>query len=391
MSDDLDRRHLFSKIKRLVVKVGTNILADTSCRLDSEKIESIAAQISALKKSGKEVVLVSSGAITAGMGALGMKCRPRTIPEEQAAAAVGQGLMMSCYTEIFRRFGIKTAQILLTQGDLRDRKRYLNARNTMMALLRKGVVPIVNENDTVAVDELVFGDRFGDNDILSALVAILSEGELLVMLTSVDGLFEGNKRLIEVVEKVTPEIESYARKEKSVFGKGGMGSKIKAAGIVTESGETAVIANGNEENVLGEIFSGSRTGTVFLPGKSRTGSRKRWIAYTLQPRGAVIIDDGAAGAIMNGKSLLPGGVVECAGSFAKGDAVAVKDRRGVEIARGLANYPAAEASMIKGVKTSEIAGILGQKPYDEVIHRDNMAVLTERLETAGPESRRRKS
>ncbi len=377
MSGNIERKPLLSSVKRLVVKVGTNVLADGGCRLVPGRIESIASQISLLKKEGRDVILVSSGAITAGMGALGMKCRPRTIPEEQAAAAVGQGLMMSYYTNSFEHRGINTAQVLLTQGDLRDRRRYLNARNTMMALLRKGVVPIVNENDTVAVDELVFGERFGDNDILSALVAILTESELLVMLTSVDGLFEGKNRLIGLVEKVTPEIEAYARKEKSVFGKGGMESKIKAARIVTDSGEIALIANGNTDNVLQDIFSGKQTGTVFLPNKSKTGARKRWIAYTLQPRGDLTIDPGAVRAIMGGRSLLPGGVAGSSGAFGKGDAVSVKDESGAEIARGLSNYSSEEVSKIKGMKTSRIVKILGQKPYDEIIHRDNMAVLAD--------------
>ncbi len=377
MNNEFVHKLLFSKVRRLVVKIGTNVLADGGCSLVTGRIESIAEQVSLLKKDGREVILVSSGAITAGMGALEMKCRPRTIPEEQAAAAVGQGLMMSHYTDCFRRRGINTAQVLLTQADLRDRKRYLNARNTMMTLLRKGVVPIVNENDTVAVDELVFGERFGDNDILSALVAILTESELLVMLTSVDGLFEGKNRIIGVVEKVTPQIEAYARKEKSVFGKGGMESKIKAARIVTDSGEIAVIANGNADNVLADILSGRPTGTVFLPGKSKTEARKRWIAYTLQPRGCLTIDPGAVKAILNGKSLLPGGVAGTAGEFCKGDAVSIKDKSGSEIARGLTNYSSGEVSEIKGVKTSMIVKILGQKPYDEIIHRDNMAVLAD--------------
>lgn len=374
MIDAKERKKLFSTKKRIVVKVGTNVLAEECAKLSSEMIESIAFQAASLVKQGKEICIVSSGAITAGMGALGMKCRPKTIPEEQAAAAVGQGLLMSRYTESFARFGIKSAQILLTQGDLRDRKRYLNARNTMMALFRRKVVPVVNENDTVAVDELVFGERFGDNDILSALVANLAGAGLLVMLTSVDGLYD-NDRIIEAVEKVTPEISSYAKSGGSIFGRGGMQSKLNAVKIVTDSGETAVIANGRKKNILMDIVSGKNTGTVFLPGEARTGARKRWIAYTLKPKGVLVIDKGAADAVISGKSLLPGGVVRCSGVFGKGDAVSVKDDSGNEIARGLANYSSGETERIMGVKTSEISKILGEKPYDEVIHRDNLTIL----------------
>ncbi len=368
-------KKIFGRARRIVVKIGTNVLTDADRRLDISRIDKISSQVSEIQKKGKQVILVSSGAITAGMGALGMKTRPRTIPHEQAAAAVGQGLMMSYYTDSFSRHGINTAQMLLTQGDLRDRKRYLNARNTMMELLRRGVVPVVNENDTVAVDELVFGDRFGDNDILSALVAILSQSDLLVMLTCVDGLMKDKNTLLNVVEKVTPEIESYARKEKSSFGKGGMETKIMAAKIVADSGETAVIANGMKENLLRNLFAGGEKCTVFLPGKTKTGSRKRWIAYTLQSRGSLVIDPGAVKAIMGGKSLLPGGIVGCRGVFKKGDSVSVSDKRGIEIARGLVNYSSGEAEKIIGAKSSEIEPILGQKPYEEIIHRDNMAVL----------------
>jgi glutamate 5-kinase len=375
MSADINRKELFRKVNRMVVKVGTNVIADNAAGIDRGKIESLSRQVGALKKEGREVIIVSSGAITAGIRALGMKSKPKTIPEEQAAAAVGQGIVMSCYSECFKLLGINTAQILLTQADLRDRKRYINARNTIMALLRKGVVPIVNENDTVAVDELVFGERFGDNDIISAMVAILSESRLLIMLTSVDGLFEGKDQVIDVVEKVTDKIKGYARTEKSVFGKGGMQSKIRAAKIMADSGEIAVIANGQKDSIVEDLLAGAVTGTVFLPNKHRTESRKRWIAYTLNSKGKLTIDKGAVNAIMKGKSLLPGGIISCRGDFQKGDAVTIEDNYGGEVARGLSNYSSAEVLKIKGIKTSEIENVLGKKPYDEIIHRDNMALL----------------
>ena len=370
----MERRQLFSKVKRLVVKVGTNVLTTDGGGLDRKRIENLCADVSELMDGKKEVVLVSSGAIAAGRAGLGLKVKPRTIPEEQAAAAVGQTRLMHLYSECFDRNGFCAGQVLLTQADLRDRKRYLNARNTILTLLRAGVIPVVNENDTVAVDELYFGNRFGDNDILSALVTNLIEAELLVILTDVDGLFS-NDELIGEVRKVSSAIESYAREEKSSFGKGGMASKIKAAKIVTESGEKVIIANGKMPRVLHKVLHGDNIGTLFLPAKERIGAKKRWIAFTLQPRGNLTVDEGAKKALKNGKSLLPSGIREMDGRFRTGDAVSVRDGVGMEFARGIINYTSEEVEKIIGVKSGKIESILGYKSYDEIIHRDNLVMV----------------
>ena len=373
-SEVMKRKQLFSGVRRLVVKVGTNVLTSQDGHLDREQIENLCVQISELVKSKREVVLVSSGAITAGTAALGLKQAPKTIPEEQAAAAVGQGRLMHIYNECLGKLGV--GQVLLTQVDLRDRRRYLNARNTILTLLHAGVIPIVNENDTVAVDELYFGSRFGDNDILSALVANLVEAQVLIMLTDVDGLlYEGDGKLIEMVEKVTPFLESHIRRKRSVFGRGGMISKIKAAKIVTESGEMVVIANGRLPGVLNRILTGESVGTLFLPREERIGGRKRWIAFALESRGILRIDRGAGEALGRGKSLLPGGIEAVEGKFGVGDAVGIRAGRGKEFARGLVNYSSEEVKRIMGVKTKEIESILGYKSYDEIIHRDNLVMM----------------
>jgi glutamate 5-kinase len=359
----------------MVIKVGTNVLTTEEGILDRKQIENLSADVSELVKANREVVLVSSGAITAGKASLGLKARPRTIPEEQAAAAIGQTRLMHLYSECFGRNGLCVGQVLLTQADLRDRRRYLNARNTILTLLRAGVVPIVNENDTVAVDEIYFGGRFGDNDTLSALVTNLIEAELLIILTDVDGLLS-EEGLIEEVRKVSPAVESYAKKTKGGFGKGGMASKIKASKILSESGEKVVIANGGVPQVLRSVLHGDNVGTLFLPGKERIAGKKRWIAFTLQARGNLTVDDGAKKALKTGKSLLPSGIKEMSGKFRTGDAVSIGDEGGGEFARGLINYSSEEVEKIIGVKSGEIETILGYKSYDEVIHRDNLVILS---------------
>ena len=359
----------------MVVKVGTNVLTTEEGDLDKRQIKNLSIDVSELVKAKREVVLVSSGAITAGKASLGLEAKPRTIPEEQAAAAIGQTRLMHLYDECFRRSGLCVGQVLLTQADLRDRRRYLNARNTIRTLLRARVIPVVNENDTVAVDELYFGDRFGDNDILSALVTNLVEAELLIILTDVDGLFSDDG-LVKEVRKVSPKVESYAKKTKSGFGKGGMPSKIRAAKIVTESGEKVIIANGRVPGVLGRILDGDNIGSLFMPGKERIGGKKRWIAFTLQTRGNLTVDEGAKKALKMGKSLLPSGMKKMDGKFRTGDAVSIKDGGGREFARGLINYSCEEVQKIIGVKSGEIEGILGYKSYDEVIHRDNLVILS---------------
>lgn len=365
---------MFSNVRKVVVKIGTNVLTTGAGGLDREQIQKLSGEISSLLERKLQVVLVSSGAIAAGKSVLGLKKTLRTIPEEQAAAAVGQGKLMQVYSECFGEMGICVGQVLLTQGDLRDRKRYLNARNTILTLLRNNVVPVINENDTVAVDELYFGERFGDNDTLAALVTNLVEAELLVVLTDVDGLMS-HKGLIGVVEKVTPEIESCARVLSEGRGKGGMKSKIRAARIVTESGEKVVVANGRTDRILQKVIEGDRTGTLFLPGEGRIAGKKRWIAFTLQPRGSLTVDNGAMEALKKGRSLLASGITDANESFRTGDAVRIQDKSGREFARGIINYSCQEVRKIIGMKSGEIKKILGYKPYDEVIHSDNLVIL----------------
>ena len=280
------RKEVFSDVRRIVVKVGTNVLTSRDGKIDRRQIRNLCNGISEIMGSKCEVVLVSSGAIVTGTSALGLKQKPGGIQEEQAAASVGQSRLMHIYNECFNKKNRIVGQVLLTQADLRDRKRYLNARNTIITLLNSGVIPVVNENDAVAVDELYFGNRFGDNDILSALVTNLIGAQLLIILTDVDGLLSGKDgKLIGTVEKITPSVEKHVKQKKSCFGKGGMLSKIRAARIVTGAGEKVVIANGSLPGVLRKILCGENIGTLFLPGKGKIAERKRWIAFTLEPRG----------------------------------------------------------------------------------------------------------
>ncbi len=365
---------------RVVVKVGTAVLSSPRGALSLAAVRRISSQIARVRKQGHDVVLVSSGAIGAGMSQLGLRERPRTIPLEQASAAVGQGLLMRAYGDAFRRFSLGVGQVLLTQADLRDRRRYINVRNTLSELLGRGIVPIVNENDTVAVDELAFGDRFGDNDTLSALVANLAEADLLVVLSDVDGFFApapGGKRvLVSRIERVTPEVEAQAGRSSSRAGKGGMVTKLKAARIVTSSGMAMVIANGKKTDILLKVLAGEKVGTFFAPVGERIGSRKRWIAFTLQPRGAIVVDGGARAAREKGnRSLLPSGIVRVSGKFETGDAVSIRSSRGREFARGLTNYSSAELDKIRGARTGAIVSILGYKYHDEAVHRDSLVIL----------------
>ncbi len=376
------RKELFSKVKRAVVKVGTNVISSPKGRLDPNAIEGIADGVSELRSSKIEVIIVSSGAIGAGMSLLKLKRRPSTIPGEQATAAIGQSHLMRFYEEAFGRRGHLIAQVLLTQADLRDRRRYLNSRNTLLQLLSYGAIPIVNENDTVAVDELHFGERFGDNDTLSALVTNLIQADLLIILSDVDGLYAkdprrgGSPRLIPEVRKITPEILEQAEGAGTPFSKGGMQTKLKAAKIVTSSGEMVVVANGGTPGVLRSLLEGEDLGTLFLPQGERRASRKRWIAHTLQPRGSIKVDDGAREALLSqGRSLLPSGVLGSEGDFELGDSVRVVDTKGREFARGITNYSSKELERIKGAKSSQIESVLGYKYHDEVIHRDNLVLL----------------
>ncbi len=372
----MNRKELIKDAKCVVIKIGTYVLtSDTG--LNRARISNIAEEIVELQKKNIKVIVVSSGAIGAGMKALGIKKHALTISKKQAVAAVGQNKLMHTYEDIFKRKGYHIAQILLTREDLKSRLRYLNIRNTIMELFKENVIPIVNENDTVATDEI----KFGDNDTLSALVANLLDADILIMLSNIDGLFtvdpEKSKRasLISEVDKIQSKIESYASDSKT--GVGGMLTKITAAKIGTQSGVTVIIANGLKRNILSGIMNGEKVGTIFFPkiDKRKTG-RKKWIAFARDIKGIIVVDEGAKQVLINkGKSLLSTGIVTSKGKYNVGDVVSIADAKDKEFARGLVNYSDKDVEEIKGKKTSEIQDVLGYKSYDEVIHRDNLVIL----------------
>ncbi len=348
---------------RLVVKLGTGVLTDSHKQPDPAQLEQVVAQLVALRKSGKEVVLVTSGAVGAGMGALGLEKRPAELAELQACDAVGQSRLMATYAELFARHGLLVAQVLLTHDDLEHHERHLNARNTLVTLLGRGVVPIINENDAVSFTEI----KFGDNDKLSALVASLLPADLLVILTTVDGVIENfgraNPQTISVVEKIDSVLEKLARGTDSDTAVGGMKSKIEAAKIAVRSGIPLVIASGKKKNVLAKILGGEDEGTLFVAEPKKLQGRKRWIAFFHHPRGALFVDDGAKRALREkGKSLLPPGVARCEGEFAAGDVVRICDLDGTEFARGIARFDSA------AVRARKL-------PKEELVHRDDLVIL----------------
>ena len=369
----------------MVVKVGSGVLSRGGIGLHRTVLADLAAALAGLLGQGLETILVSSGAILAGMEALGLPERPRDLPLKQAAAAVGQSHLMRAYEEAFQPHGRRVAQILLTREDLRHRGRYLNARNTLFTLLRLGAIPIINENDTVAVQEI----QFGDNDTLSALVANMAEADLLLILTDIEGLFSADPhrdtsaRLIPVVRPQDAVAAFCAEDTGSAASIGGMSSKVLAARRATAAGIPAIVASGLRPGVLNAAVAGEDVGTFFVPSKSRLQSRKRWLAFASLPRGGIMVDEGAKRALVSGgKSLLPSGVRLTRRSFRAGDVVSLVDTRDREFARGLSNYGRDEVEKIKGLRSSEIAAVLGQKPYDEVIHRDNLVILETLYESA---------
>ena len=371
------RQRLLGKAKRVVVKVGSAVLT-TAEGLNYPVLDALAAQISALREQGREVILVSSGAVAAGRRKLGLGSRAISLREKQAAAAVGQSSLMRAYEKIFEQLGHKVAQVLLTHDALSHRDRYLNVRNTLLTLLEWGLVPIINENDTVSVEEL----RFGDNDALGAMVTNLIEADLLVCLTDVAGLFTGNPSLdpnakqIYVVTRVGREVEEMAGQVVSGVGTGGMRSKVNAARMVAARGGCSVVAPGREPGVLTRLMSGEPLGTLFLGQETKLAGRKHWIAYTLRPKGYLVLDVGACRAIVGGgKSLLPSGVVEVRGKFGIGDPVHCLDADGRALAAGLVNYDAEAVRKIQGLKTSQIDEVLGFRDSDEIIHRDNLVLF----------------
>ncbi len=378
MNEKMTIRTEIPAARRLVIKVGSRLLAGKRGGVDSRFVGALVSEIAALREQGKEVLLVTSGAIAAGSREMGLKRRPGSLPDLQAAAAVGQTVLMHLYHQAFRRRNFRVGQVLLTREGLHHRDRHLNARHTLLALLGRKVIPIINENDTVAVDEI----RFGDNDQLAALVANLVQADLLVLLSDVDGLLAPASRsgpareVIGRVEKITPEVMGLVRGGPGEDSRGGMGSKLEAAGIVTRAGGQAVIANGTRPGILSEIARGEPVGTYFPTAFSRLRSRKCWIAFSCLKKGRLLIDAGARRALTErGKSLLASGVTGLEGTFRAGDMVSVAGPEGVEFARGLVNYSSREVEMIRGEQTGRIKSILGDKPYDEVIHRDNLLIL----------------
>ena len=367
-------------VRRMVVKVGSGLIMAERSGLDADRIQMIANEVAEAAARGIEVTLVSSGAIVAGMARLGLRERPRSIPETQAAAAVGQSALMQQYEIAFARHGRIVAQILLTQEDISARTRYLNAHNTLLTLLGHGVLPIVNENDSVAVEEI----KVGDNDNLSALVAHLVDADLLVLLTDVDGLYsadplrDATAQKLDTVEAVTSDVERMVWSEPGRVAVGGMVTKLQAAQKAAASGIPMVIASGREPGVLGRLLDGDTVGTYFPARADRLASRKRWIAFAVPPQGRVRVDAGAERALtQRGKSLLPSGVTDVEGEFEAGEVVAVctEGNDGKEFARGLVNFDADELRTIRRAKTADIPALLGYRSFDEVIHRDNLVVL----------------
>ena len=365
-------------LRRVVVKVGSNVLALDQGGLNSTRITSLCDSLVALQKQGIEVILVSSGAVAAGRGILKLNKRPANIPDLQAVAAVGQGALMEEYSHQFRRHGVVPAQLLLTRDDLADRRRYINVRLAMLSLLKRGVIPIVNENDSVTIEEL----KFGDNDMLSAMVAAKLEADLLVIMSNVPGLMTGHPKykpdatLIPLVKKIDASVESLVHAEGSEFGVGGMQTKLQAAKHATNFGVFTLLLNGNEDGILRGLMNGTVAGTLFTA-QRRKRSRQRHIHWigAARPRGTVVVDDGAGKALMGHKSLLPVGVKLVRGEFAKGDVVAIVSEQDRTLAQGISNYDAATLARISGKKREQIVELLGAEDYAEAVHCDNLVLL----------------
>lgn len=372
------RAQILNKAKRIVIKIGSRVLAGDVNGLDRELIGRLAAEVAALRAAGREVIIVSSGAVAAGRKELGIAGRPKSIPQKQAAAAIGQSHLIRAYEEAFAVFGLRVAQILLTRDDLANRRRFLNARATLDTLLDFGVTPIINENDTVVFEEI----KFGDNDNLSALVTNLAEAQLLVILTDIDGFYEADPRtnpdarLIHLVKSITREMERAAGGSGSAVGTGGMVTKLAAAKKAGQFGVATLMLNGRCPAVLTAAFAGEDLGTLFLPEEASLNRRKHWIAHTLKPSGKLVVDEGARTVLARqGKSLLPSGVVRVEGKFDRGACVRIVAADGTELARGLVGYSHAEIERIRGHRSGEIEAILGYKYGDEIIHRDNLVLL----------------
>lgn len=372
-------REALKKAKRIVIKVGTSTITYANGKRNFSQIDRLAREISDLQNQGKEMILVTSGAVAVGVDRMGLPGKPKTIPGKQAAAAVGQGVLMHTYEKFFADYGQIVAQVLITKTEAIDRHRYTNTRNTFMELMRQRVIPIVNENDVVALDEL----KIGDNDNMSALVAGIVDADLVTILSDVDGLYTANPQthpdavIVPEVAEITPEIEASAGGVGSARGTGGMATKIQAAKAATSSGIHLVIASGTEKNAITRVLQGEELGTLFVSRENRLQFRKRWLAFGAKIAGSIVVDDGCAKAIRKagGCSILPAGVFAVQGEFLPGSTVSVIDKDAHELARGLVHYSSAELEQIKGCNSGEIANILGHKNFDEVIHRDDLVIL----------------
>jgi len=373
------RRELLKKVRRVVIKIGSQVLTDADGALDMAVIAQISEDISLLHDKGIQVVVVSSGAIAAGRSELGLAVKPRTIPQKQAAAAIGQTRLIRAYQEALAPHELKVAQLLLTSEDLANRKRFLNARATIDTLLGYGIIPVINENDTVVVDEI----KFGDNDNLSALVTNVAEAHLLIILTDIDGFFSSDPRkdpeakLIPLVKSITREVERAAGGTgASGVGTGGMATKIAAAKKAGRNGVATIVVAGKKPGIISNVIKGEETGTLFLPSAEGLNKRKHWIAFTLKPAGKIIVDDGARDVLTKkGKSLLPSGILRVEGRFERGASVRICGSDGKEFARGLSDYSSSEIAKLAGHKGSEIESILGYRYADVIVHRDNLVVL----------------
>lgn len=372
-------REALQKAKRIVIKVGTSTITYANGKRNFSQIDRLAREISDLQNQGKEMILVTSGAVAVGVDRMGLPGKPKTIPGKQAAAAVGQGVLMHTYEKFFADYGQIVAQVLITKTEAIDRHRYTNTRNTFMELMRQRVIPIVNENDVVALDEL----KIGDNDNMSALVAGIVDADLVIILSDVDGLYTANPQthpdavIVPEVAEITSEIEASAGGVGSARGTGGMATKIQAAKAATSSGIHLVIASGTEKNAITRVLQGEELGTLFVSRENRLQFRKRWLAFGAKIAGSIVVDDGCAKAIRKagGCSILPAGVFAVQGEFLPGSTVSVIDKDAHELARGLVHYSSAELEQIKGCNSGEIANILGHKNFDEVIHRDDLVIL----------------
>ena len=375
----IEARKNLIQAKRIVVKVGTSTITYPNCSRNFARIDKLARELADLHNQGKEIILVTSGAVAVGVERLGLKSKPKTIPGKQAAAAVGQGILMNTYEKFFGEYGQVVAQVLLTRTEVLDRHRYTNSRNTFMTLLKQHVIPIVNENDVVALDDL----KIGDNDNMSALVAGIVDADLIIILSDVNGLYTANPAthpeavLVSEVPVITPAIEASAGDAGTGFATGGMATKIQAAKAATSSGIDLVIASGTEPNAITKILRGESIGSLFISRENRLQFRKRWLAFGAKVVGKLIVDQGCAKAICKAGacSILPAGIKAVEGSFEAGHTVSVADEKGYELARGLTHYSSSELELIKGHKTADILMLLGHKSFDEVIHRDDLVVL----------------